>query len=239
MRFLTAAAFACVLSLANSAHATLVVYICDDQLCTGGGDTIVADQGAGDNFPGSTLVGQVNAGALNIAGFTIATNVAQSKPALGSSGLPQMDITFSAVTSDNFVHTLYLYASDTGFTAGGIATLSLGGTQTPGTAGNSVVGSAFGGTSNTNFSLTNLFATTGTSSASPFALQANGLLAGVNPYSLTLGVAITRSAPGTTNGDLNLSIAPASTGVPEPSSIMLAGIALMGLAVASRGAVRR
>ena len=49
----------------------------------------------------------------------------------------------------------------------------------------------------------------------------------VNPYSLTIGVAINRTTAGTTTGDLNLS-------VPEPASMTLFGLGLMGFGVASR-----
>jgi hypothetical protein len=50
----------------------------------GGNDVIVTDQGPGDNFPGSGMVGQINSGAINFNGFTIATNLSQSKPLIGS-----------------------------------------------------------------------------------------------------------------------------------------------------------
>jgi hypothetical protein len=55
--------------------------------------------------------------------------------------------------------------------------------------------------------------------------------ASVNPYSLTLGAAITRTTAGTTTGDLNVQLLP----VPEPSTwaLMLMGPLLIGF-VASR-----
>ena len=90
----------CLAGTSARADAALIAYICDDMLCTGGNDTIVTDQGPGDNFPGSAQVGQINAGALSVNGFTIVTNVTQSKPLIGSAAAPQMDLTFSAVTSD-------------------------------------------------------------------------------------------------------------------------------------------
>lgn len=84
----------CLAGLGGSAHAAFIVYICDDALCSGGGDTMVVDNGPGDNFPGSATVGQINAGALNVGGFTIATNVGQSNPFIGSASQPQLDLTF-------------------------------------------------------------------------------------------------------------------------------------------------
>ena len=55
--------------------------------------------------------------------------------------------------------------------------------------------------------------------------------AAVSPYSLTIGVQINRTTPGTTTGDLNLS---STTTVPEPASMTLFGLGLMGFGVASR-----
>src|SRR3954469_8594393 len=75
----------CFVAVSGSAHAAFIAYICDDALCTGGGDVIVTDQGVGDNFPGSAALGQINSGALNIGGFTIVTNV---KASLSSGQLP-------------------------------------------------------------------------------------------------------------------------------------------------------
>ena len=49
----------------------------------------------------------------------------------------------------------------------------------------------------------------------------------MTPYSLTIGVAINLTTPGTATGDLNLK-------VPEPASMTLFGLGLMGFGVASR-----
>jgi hypothetical protein len=59
-----------VVGTSTRADAALMAYICDDMLCTGGGDTIVTDQGVGDNFPGSALVGQINSGAPAAMGIS-------------------------------------------------------------------------------------------------------------------------------------------------------------------------
>jgi hypothetical protein len=220
-------ALAGVVGTSTRADAALMAYICDDMLCTGGGDTIVTDQGVGDNFPGSALVGQINAGALNVGGFTVVTNISQSKPLIGSAAAPQLDLTFSAVTNDSATHTVYLYASDTGFTGTGAFLLTLGGTQPPPGAGNSVTAAALGGNTNTNLNFGNVLAMV-SSTATPFALSAGGTISPlVNPYGLTIGIAITRNAPGTTTGDLNLQ-------VPEPASMALFGLGLMGFAAAKR-----
>ena len=225
---LSAAAGALVLGTSTPAHAVFIAHICDDLQCLGGNDVIVTDQGPGDNFPGSGMVGQINSGAINFNGFTIATNLSQSKPLIGSAAGPQMDISFSAVTNDSVSHTIFLYGSDTDFTGAGSVLLTLGGTQTPAGDGNTVQGRAWGGTSNDvfQFSGANLLANSGVMGPTPFAISVAGnLLPAVNPYSLTIGMTITRGTPGTTTGDLNVTVSP----VPEPKAMLLiaAGLAAM------------
>jgi hypothetical protein len=223
-----ALALACVVGMSARADAAFIAYICDDALCTGGGDTIVTDNGAGDNFPGSATIGQINSGALNVAGFTIVTNISQSKPLIGTAAAPQMDLAFTATTSDSASHTVWLYASDTGFLGGHSFALQLGGTQPPAGTTNTVIGRAWGGNSNNNLDLSLLLSSTGTTSVSPFALATSGLLnPTVSPYALTIGVVITRGSAGTTTGDLNFA-------VPEPATMALFGLGLMGFGVANR-----
>ncbi|MEO7134261.1 MAG: PEP-CTERM sorting domain-containing protein, partial [Vicinamibacterales bacterium] len=109
----------------------------------------------------------------------------------------------------------------------GPVSLTLRGTQSPGGDGNTIRGRAWGGTSNTNLDISggNLLVDAGTSGLTPFALAAAGLLpAGINPFSLTIGVTITRGTPGTTTGDLNLAVTP----VPEPAIMALLGLGVAG-----------
>src|SRR6478735_172227 len=219
-----ALAIAGVVGTSTKADAAFIAYICDDAACTGGGDTIVTDNGAGDNFPGSGLIGQINAGAVNVGGFLVVTNVSQSKPQL----VGGLDLAFQATTVDAGTHTIWLYASDTGFTLPAAnVKIELGGTQDG--AGSSVTAGVWGGNSNNNLDRTNLITSVGPVTNSPFSISNTGLLtATTNPYSVTLGMTITRASIGTTTGDLR------SFAVPEPASMTLFGLGLMGFGVASR-----
>ena len=120
---------------------------------------------------------------------------------------------------------IYLFASDTGFIGSHGYTLRLDGNSTGTSA---VTGGAWGGSSNNALDFANMFSTVGPLSTPSFNGMATAAMTpAVSPYSLTVGVAITRSGAGTTTGDLNLS-------VPEPASITLFGLGLLGTAFSRR-----
>ena len=190
---------------------------------------MVQDNAAGDML--SALGGL--SFSTSAFGFTLAVNTSQSKPMLGSATVPQLDLTFSATTADSGTHSIFLYASDTGFTGSQSQLLAIGGTNS-GDSG-TVTGRAWGGTSNTalQFSGANLLSNTGSFAGPAYAgTTTNSLVPTTDPYSLTIGVALTRTTAGTSTGDLNFASTPSSNTVPEPSSLLLGALGMAGVASA-------
>jgi len=230
--FIAAGTFACALVASAPAHAILVATICNDVQCQGGDDVIVQDNSVGDNIG---MVGAINF-STSAYGYTLVVNTSQSKPVVGSANAPQLDLTFAA-TSAGAVGNVFLYVSDTDFITSGAFNFTIGGTNS-GVDG-SVTGRAWGGSSNTamQFSGANLISALGPFTTGAYSGSAIGSFNAVaNPYSLTIGTQISRTAAGTSTGDLNLQV----SAIPEPSTwaLMLTGPLLIGF-VARRRSGRR
>jgi PEP-CTERM motif len=219
----------CVMGVSAPAHAQFFATICNDIQCTGGDDFSFQDNAPGD------LVAATGAISFSTAafGYSLLVNTSQSKPLLGGAAAPQLDLSFAA-TSSGATGNVFLNISDTGFTlANGFALLTLGGTNSGGSG--TVTGRAWGGTSNTAllFSGANLISSLTGLTGPTFAASATSALTPVvNPYSLTIGMQITRASAGTTSGNLNLQVSP----IPEPSTwaTVLMGAALVGFVARRR-----
>jgi len=218
-----AAALACAIGVSAPAHAQFFATICNDIQCTGGDDISFQDNAAGDT---AAATGAISFSAAAF-GYSFLVNTSQSKPMLGSAAEPQLDLSFAA-TSTGTAGNVFIYTSDTGFTrASGSALLTLGGTNSG--ASGTVTGRAWGGTSNTalQFSGANLIGSLAGLTGPTFAGSATSAFASVvSPYSLTIGMQITRASAGTTSGNLNLQV----SAIPEPSiwASIFMGAALVG-----------
>jgi hypothetical protein len=182
---------------------------------------VVTDGGGGDacaNLGCVSWTGSVGLWSVNIlSGLT--------KPLLGAPVAPHMDLGFNDVYTGTVPGTLTILWSDTGFSTGPAVFVSdIGGTRASGVT--TVAYSDFASASNALNALTTPLCA-GSFTTSAFAGSCSSAFAGGAAYSLTQRIVLTATGPGQASGDHGIQI-------PEPSSLALIGLGLLGLGFAGR-----
>jgi PEP-CTERM motif len=204
---------AVALTASSPASATLIALICDNAACSG-------TLGTDFFFTTSSTGAAVVTGSFS-NGYTFTENTSLSKPLIGSSTSPQLDLSFSVTSNSTPTGSIFLYAADTDFTAGSNFSMLLDGNTT---AGATVIGNVWSSANSTSTAMTNLFGTIGPLTGPQFNASGSATLTGqASPFSLELGLQVTNTGPGVTTGDFNVS------SVPEPSTWAMMILGFIGV----------
>ena len=211
------------LAVVSPASATLTLRV-SDTIST----FTLADGDAGDLAP---LTGAVTfLQFFNNVSLNLDTGV--SKPILGSPFAPELHLDSLLISTGPVTLTVML--TDTDF-SGVLPTSflgSIGGIIGP--AGSTVTYSVYSDLSNAPFGTANLICTTGPLSGNPFAgTCGNNNVPLDDAYSITLLAVVSHAGPGVSS--LNASVVDA----PEPSSMILLGVGLIGVAAWGRKKINK
>jgi len=184
----------------------------------------------GDNTPGdlNPAIGVLTL-STNVGVWSLTVSTGASKPALGSSTNPVMDLVIQA--SSTGAGSLTYTFSDPGFTHAPATLNSTVSGHVISGAPTTIDYSVFGNASNIVGALTTQLTTTGTVPL-PILTSNSGPLGFSTPFSLSQVVQLTASGASAVSVDASLNV----TSVPEPSSVALTSL---GLAFLVTGFARR